>query len=27
MDKAYAGDIIGVHNHGQLQIGDVLTEG
>jgi peptide chain release factor 3 len=27
MDEAYAGDIIGVHNHGQLQIGDVLTEG
>jgi len=25
MDEAYAGDIIGVHNHGQLQIGDVLT--
>ncbi len=27
MEEAYAGDIIGVHNHGQLQIGDVLTEG
>jgi len=27
LDEAYAGDIIGVHNHGQLQIGDVLTEG
>ena len=27
MDEAYAGDIIGIHNHGQLQIGDVLTEG
>jgi peptide chain release factor 3 len=27
MDEAYAGDIIGVHNHGQLQIGDVLTDG
>ena len=27
MDEAFAGDIIGVHNHGQLQIGDVLTEG
>src|ERR1022692_1628485 len=26
-DDAVAGDIIGVHNHGQLQIGDVLTEG
>jgi len=22
-----AGDIIGIHNHGQLQIGDTLTEG
>ncbi len=27
MDEAYAGDIIGIHNHGQVQIGDVLTEG
>ncbi len=27
LDEAFAGDIIGVHNHGQLQIGDVLTEG
>ncbi len=27
LEEAYAGDIIGVHNHGQLQIGDVLTEG
>ena len=27
LDEAYAGDIIGIHNHGQLQIGDVLTEG
>jgi len=27
MEEAYAGDIIGIHNHGQLQIGDVLTEG
>jgi len=26
MEEAYAGDIIGIHNHGQLQIGDVLTE-
>ncbi|MDP2433261.1 MAG: peptide chain release factor 3 [Pseudomonadota bacterium] len=26
MDDAFAGDIIGIHNHGQLQIGDVLTE-
>jgi peptide chain release factor 3 len=24
---AVAGDIIGIHNHGQLQIGDSLTEG
>ncbi len=26
-DAAVAGDIIGIHNHGQLQIGDTLTEG
>jgi len=26
MEDAFAGDIIGIHNHGQLQIGDVLTE-
>jgi peptide chain release factor 3 len=26
-DDAVAGDIIGIHNHGQLQIGDTLTEG
>lgn len=26
-EEAFAGDIIGIHNHGQLQIGDVLTEG
>jgi peptide chain release factor 3 len=26
-DGAVAGDIIGIHNHGQLQIGDTLTEG
>jgi peptide chain release factor 3 len=25
MEVAYAGDIIGLHNHGQLQIGDTLT--
>jgi len=25
--SAVAGDIIGIHNHGQLQIGDTLTEG
>ena len=26
-ESAVAGDIIGIHNHGQLQIGDSLTEG
>jgi len=26
-DEAYAGDIIGIPNHGQLRIGDTLTEG
>jgi peptide chain release factor 3 len=26
-ETAVAGDIIGLHNHGQLQIGDTLTEG
>src|SRR5690554_1356842 len=26
-DKAYAGDILGIPNHGILQLGDVLTEG
>jgi peptide chain release factor 3 len=26
-DDAVAGDVIGIHNHGQLQIGDTLTEG
>jgi peptide chain release factor 3 len=26
-DVAYAGDIIGVHNHGTIQIGDTFTEG
>jgi peptide chain release factor 3 len=26
-DDAVAGDIIGIHNHGQLQIGDTLTDG
>jgi peptide chain release factor 3 len=26
-EEAFAGDIIGLHNHGQLQIGDTLTEG
>ena len=27
MEEAVAGDIIGIHNHGQLHIGDTLTEG
>ncbi|MEY4592977.1 MAG: hypothetical protein RIR18_1872, partial [Pseudomonadota bacterium] len=27
MEDAVAGDIIGIHNHGNLQIGDTLTEG
>ncbi|MBI4756683.1 MAG: peptide chain release factor 3 [Betaproteobacteria bacterium] len=27
MEEAVAGDIIGIHNHGQLQIGDTLSEG
>ena len=27
VDEAYAGDIIGIYNHGQLHIGDTLTEG
>jgi peptide chain release factor 3 len=26
-DKAYAGDIIGLHNHGTIRIGDTFTEG
>ncbi len=26
-EEAVAGDIIGIHNHGQLQIGDTLTDG
>jgi len=26
-DTAYAGDIIGIHNHGTIQIGDTFTEG
>ena len=26
-EGAVAGDILGIHNHGQLQIGDTLTEG
>lgn len=27
LETAVAGDIVGLHNHGQLRIGDVLTEG
>ena len=27
MEDAVAGDIIGIHNHGQLHIGDTLSEG
>ena len=27
LEEAVAGDILGVHNHGNLQIGDTLTEG
>ena len=27
MEDGVAGDIVGIHNHGQLQIGDTLTEG
>src|SRR3546814_12821003 len=27
MEAAVAGDIIGIHNHGQLTLGDPLTEG
>ena len=26
-EEAWAGDIIGIPNHGQLRIGDTLTEG
>ena len=26
-DQAYAGDIIGLHNHGTIQIGDTFTQG
>ncbi|MCL4123611.1 UNVERIFIED_CONTAM: hypothetical protein GTU68_016188 [Idotea baltica] len=26
-EKAYAGDIIGLHNHGTIQIGDTFTQG
>ncbi|GAB3021966.1 peptide chain release factor 3 [Bowmanella dokdonensis] len=27
VEEAYAGDIIGLHNHGSIQIGDTFTEG
>ena len=27
VDQAFAGDIIGLHNHGSIQIGDVFTQG
>ncbi len=27
LDEAFAGDIIGLHNHGTIQIGDTFTEG
>lgn len=27
LEEAVAGDVIGIHNHGQFQIGDTLTEG
>ncbi|MHC9510017.1 peptide chain release factor 3 [Kangiella sp. M94] len=27
LEEAYAGDIIGLHNHGTIQIGDTFTEG
>ena len=27
LEQAYAGDIIGLHNHGTIQIGDTFTEG
>ncbi len=26
-DEAFAGDIIGLHNHGTINIGDTFTEG
>ena len=26
-DEAYPGDILGLHNHGTIQIGDTFTEG
>ncbi len=27
VDEAYPGDIIGIHNHGTIKIGDTFTEG
>ncbi len=27
VEKAYAGDVIGIHNHGTISIGDTFTEG
>lgn len=27
VEEAYAGDIIGIHNHGSIQIGDTFTQG
>ena len=27
LEEAWAGDIIGLHNHGTIQIGDTFTEG
>jgi peptide chain release factor 3 len=27
IDEAYAGDIIGIHNHGTIKIGDTFTQG
>jgi peptide chain release factor 3 len=27
LEEAVSGDIVGIHNHGQFQIGDTLTEG
>jgi peptide chain release factor 3 len=27
VEEAYAGDILGIHNHGTIQIGDTFTEG
>lgn len=27
VDEAYAGDIIGLHNHGTIQVGDTFTQG